>query len=160
MGPIDAKMEIVLPKVQFKTFLQRISGVSTPVFGVSWRPPNHDRQELRRLIIFIEDRRILFRSDFVDGRSDWVVQSILEIRNELTKTIQNLSEDSKAIKDLRVLRKACRDYLSVKADIDEGEFIEMHYAWQDKMHVHVKNLVLMYGIELEEDFSIAISYAK
>ena len=48
------------PRVPFADIARRITGISTPVFGVSWTPPESKRDVVRRLVAFLEDRRALY----------------------------------------------------------------------------------------------------
>ncbi len=50
-------------RLLFREVAQRITGISTPVFGVSWKPPESTREIVRRLVAFLEDRRALY-ADF------------------------------------------------------------------------------------------------
>ena len=99
-------------KVSFKKIAKSITGVSTPVFGVSWNPPESDRDFARNLIIYLEDRRALFYPYHMETPFH-VNESILEIRKYLTEIIQNLDENSELIPNLKAMRAACRKYLDV-----------------------------------------------
>lgn len=91
--------------------LHRINAVSTPVGGVSWTPAPSEREELRKLIVFLEDRRALFDPYNVEA-TILVRYSVQEIRMELTKVLQALDEDSRAADPLRIMRGACQRYLT------------------------------------------------
>jgi hypothetical protein len=53
-------------KFGFKTLAKRITGISLPVFGVSWNPPMPERDIVRETFIFLEDCGItLFRHKVV-----------------------------------------------------------------------------------------------
>lgn len=40
---------------------RRVTGISTPVFGVSWSDPGPSETEIvRRFLVFLEDRRVLY----------------------------------------------------------------------------------------------------
>jgi hypothetical protein len=47
-------------KTTFKKIAKSLTGISTPVFGVSWTPPESDREVVRKLVVFLEDRRALY----------------------------------------------------------------------------------------------------
>ena len=70
-----------MPKltVRFKELASRITGVAIPVFGVSWNPPELEREVVRQTFIFLEDRRVLY-SDFAWEVEREVADSVLAIR--------------------------------------------------------------------------------
>lgn len=45
--------------MRFKEMLSRLTGISVPVFGVSWNPPEADCAVGKRAVAFLEDRRVL-----------------------------------------------------------------------------------------------------
>lgn len=73
-----AKIELA-----FKELASRVTGVSIPIFGVSWNPPESERQVVRETFIFLEDRRALY-NDFAHEITEEVADSVLAIRAELT----------------------------------------------------------------------------
>ncbi|HKA52413.1 MAG TPA: DUF6650 family protein [Candidatus Binatia bacterium] len=97
-------------KLSFKEIASRITGVSLPIFGVSWNPPESERKIVRGLLLVLEDRRALF-NDYAFEIEHEVSQSVLQIRSEITTTLQRLPEDSEAVGSLRAMRAACREYL-------------------------------------------------
>jgi len=46
--------------MNFREIASRITGLSVPVFGVQWNPPDAERSAARRVLAFLEDRRVLF----------------------------------------------------------------------------------------------------
>ena len=44
--------------MRFTELLNRLTGISCPVFGVSWNPVDTERSIARRIIIFLEPRRV------------------------------------------------------------------------------------------------------
>jgi len=46
--------------MRFTELLNRLTGISCPVFGVSWNPVDTERSIARRIIIFLEPRRVLY----------------------------------------------------------------------------------------------------
>ena len=45
--------------MKFKEIAKRITGFSTPIFGVSWNPDNTERDIARKVILYLQDRRVL-----------------------------------------------------------------------------------------------------
>jgi hypothetical protein len=106
-------------KVRFQDLLRRVTGFSTPVIGISWNPPEDERKVIRSLVIFLEDKRTLYDSyshwDEIHSllhRNSWSIESIFQVRAQLTRTLQSLPESSKAILPLRAMRAACRKFLN------------------------------------------------
>jgi hypothetical protein len=48
--------------MNFKKLASRITGITSPIFGVSWNPPEPDVKRSERVIAFMEDRRVLYNS--------------------------------------------------------------------------------------------------
>jgi hypothetical protein len=46
--------------VKFTDIIARITGFSTPVFGMSWEPPEFERDIIRKFLVSLEDRRVLY----------------------------------------------------------------------------------------------------
>lgn len=134
-------------------YLRRLTGISCPIFGVSWTPPEDERHLVRHYLAFLEDRRVLFE-DYCNEDAKHVELSIIEIRKESTNLIgKNLSKDAED--SLRAIRAACRDYLSPSTN---GKHSGCHMAntWsrlgqlRSLVGVHVARLCTIYGIEVEQ----------
>jgi len=97
-------------KLPFREVALRITGISTPVFGVSWNPPESSRTIVRRLVTFLEDRRALY-ADLHSEYGPWVEKSVLEMRIELTNTLKSSPDDEELTGTLRAMRAACRKFL-------------------------------------------------
>ena len=54
--------------MKFQEILSRITGLSVPVFGVSWTPPAAEVTIARRVVTFLEDRRVLYNPTWVGHR--------------------------------------------------------------------------------------------
>lgn len=65
--------------VEYKKILKHISGISTPFFGIQWNPPVVESDVARDIIIFLENRRVLYRPEEQEG-ADYCRQSVEEIR--------------------------------------------------------------------------------
>lgn len=97
-------------KLGYKTIAKRITGITVGPFGVSWTPSQDTRKIIRGLLVFLEDRRVLFAPYHMEY-GPWVMQSVLEIRKELTKLLKNIPEDDPTSDVLRTMRGACRKFL-------------------------------------------------
>lgn len=79
--------------VQSKSLASRLAGVSILGFGASWKAPEPERVVVRDVITALEDKRALY------GQAVWeepshVVQSLFEIRDELTGGLQRVGDNS------------------------------------------------------------------
>jgi len=88
---------------------KRLTGFSTPFGGVSWVAPEAEVTVARRVIRFLEDRRVLFNPSELE-EPQHCVQSVIEIRRFLTDELGELPDDDLAAQ-LGALRAACRKFL-------------------------------------------------
>lgn len=142
-------------KVQFKDLVSRITGISVPVFGLSWQPPESERKVVRDVLVFLEDRRALY-NDFAHEIEEQVSESVLQIRSELTNAIRRLPDESKATASFRAMRAACRQYLDDTQVRDCPRFFGA-MAELGRLRAtfgfHVACLALQYGIDVEGELA-------
>jgi hypothetical protein len=152
--------------MKFKEIANRLTGFSCPVFGVSWNPVEADVTKARRIISFLEDRRVLYVPSEVEVPGH-CVHSVLEIRRFLTSEIGNLAFDDELPKNLRGMRAACRKFLSTVVDDDRDIVIFAnrlgHYAsWtfigalgemRGVFGMHIAKIAIQYGIDVEDDLA-------
>jgi hypothetical protein len=74
--------------MRFSEMATRLTGFSVPLFGVSWQPPKSDVAVAKGLIVFLEDRRVLFNPYHAEVEQH-VISSLLEIRQELTRILSD-----------------------------------------------------------------------
>lgn len=104
---------------------RRITGISLPFGGLQWADPGPTEGELvRRFLIFLEDRRVLYNPFQLEVESQ-VERSIHEIREECTRTLQNLGAGSFASTAIRAIREACRRF----HDEQQMEFPHFDGMW-------------------------------
>lgn len=147
--------------ISFKKIINSITGISTPVFGISWNPSESDRDIVRKLFLFIEDKRVLYYPYNMEI-PHYVVESILEIRKYLTNEILNLSEKSEILPHFRALRATCRKYLDIQDNVSNRRFRmakdEMLALGELRASfgIHIARLSVKYGIDVEDELEIIL----
>lgn len=149
-------------KVKYKQIAKSLTGFSTPIFGVSWNPPETDRRIARNLLIFLEDRRALF-GPLPFETPEWVVESVLEMRKELTNLLQSLGEESDIFPHLRAMRAACRKFLNEcrapgRPEFDPDGLLDNYFLGslgelRAFFGVQIAQLAVKYGIDIEEELA-------
>lgn len=140
---------------KFSELASRITGVSFPVFGVSWNPAESERNVIRSLLIFLEDRRALYNPNSLEI-GDHVAGSVMEIRTALTNSIQRLPENSNAIPCLRAMRAACREYLDKQDDgfgFPPHKYLINLGRMRTVFGYYIAQLAIMYGIDVVGDLA-------
>lgn len=74
-------------RIPFLRAANRLTGVSTPIFGVSWNPPELDVDVAKELITALEDKRML-HEPMAWKASDYVVMSVQQVRVELNAVLK------------------------------------------------------------------------
>lgn len=104
--------------MRFTELLNRLTGISCPVFGVSWNPVDTERSIARRIIIFLEPRRVLYSAYDYESVCPCIT-SVTDIKNYLTSELQNIDEQSELNAYVRSMRNACNKFLSKCPDKKE-----------------------------------------
>lgn len=84
-------------KFAFLRVANRLTGISTPVFGASWKPPELDVDVANELITFLEDRRMLTVPHAWENAQD-VVKSVMETRAKLTEVASRVDPDTPPVR--------------------------------------------------------------
>jgi len=110
--------------MNFSEIANRLTGISTPLGGASWQPAELEIAGARRVIFFLEDRRVLYEPSEMEMPSH-CVHSVIEIRHRLSDELGKLDGGSELSASLRAMRTACRKFLErVGTDGRDG----IHYA--------------------------------
>lgn len=154
-------------KLSFREIANHITGFEIPVLGggKSWNPPTLNIDVPRRLLTFLEDRRALYRP-YECETANYVVKSILEIRQRLTSDLEQLDRGSPLAQSLTAMRAACRKFLDDVEGMDpEMSTDRRNRRWWDEdernffmslgelravMDIHIAGIAVRYGIDAEE----------
>src|ERR1700739_669859 len=110
--------------MKFSEIANRLTGISTPFGGASWQPAEMEIATARRVVAFLEDRRVLYEPGEMEVPSH-CVHSVIEIRHCLSDELGKLDGGSELAASLRAMRAACRKFLErVGTDGRDG----IHYA--------------------------------
>lgn len=153
--------------MNFSEIISRITGFSVPVFGVSWNPPVAEITIAKQLVIFLEDRRVLY-NDYELESPKHCAMSVLKIREYLTDTLKSLPSESKLEEHIRPMRNACRNFLDTVQDknghrliVDNG-FTGGPENWvfctalgklRADLGMRIGAIAVMHGLDLEDDLA-------
>ena len=153
--------------MKFSEIFERISGLSCPLFGVSWVPPVSDRREASAIVAFLEDRRVLFNPLAIET-PDHCLYSVLEIRKRLTQLMERISPESELYSYAKAMRIACREFANKCEAIDLKKII-YHYhhdfplelilfsnalgELRSTFGIMLAQIAVVYGIDIEDDLA-------
>ena len=159
--------------MKFEEIINRLTGISCPVFGISWNPPETDRSIAKRAITFLEDRRVLYTPSEIEI-PDHCVQSIVRIREFLTNELATVDVKSEISESFRAMRSACRKFLNTVQAESDGRIVRFansagHYAsWEFNQAlgemrgifgIHVARIAALYGLDIEDDLAKILPYS-
>lgn len=154
------------PDMKFSDIASRVTGFSTPIFGVSWTPPQLDREVAERVIVFLEDRRVLYEPYEVE-MPEHCIESVLTIREFLTNTLAQGGIAYDLADTLRAMRAACRKFIAtIGTDDGRGRVvIPPHLTMHDwnlnqglgelrgVIGLHLAQLSVRYGLDVPDELS-------
>lgn len=151
--------------MKFSEILNRLTGISCPVFGVSWNPAETQRSVAKRIIIFLESKRVLY-ADFGDEAGCHCIDSVLEIKKFLTNELPNIDEDSELNSYVRAMRTATNKFLNHfpkgKPDrcamcqsgaIENWIFISALGELRGTFGIMIGQISKAYGLDVEDDLA-------
>lgn len=95
--------------MNFKAILNRLTGLSCPIFGISWNPIESEIIIATRIIRYLENRRVLFNPSEMESPT-YCVKSAIQIREYLTSEMQNMNANSKLFEFVKAMRIAARKF--------------------------------------------------
>lgn len=153
----------------------RLTGISTPLGGISWTPPTPDVEVARAVLIFLEDRRVLYDPTDVEV-ADHCINSVLQIREYLTRVLADQGIATYLSDHLRAMRAACRKFLKRFGDPDSDKLrnfyiphsLGHHNGLQDWrlnqalgelrgiFGIHIAQIAVKYGLEVEDQLAAVL----
>ncbi|HZD71404.1 MAG TPA: DUF6650 family protein [Actinomycetes bacterium] len=160
---------VILIVMRFSEIATRMTGISTPIFGLSWNPPTSDVAVARRVIAYLEDRRVLYEPAEVEVPR-YCVASVLEMRQFLTDLLGVGGIAQELENSLRAMRAACRKFLddlgvvngrlhdwearrwrgSYGTGLDDYILNQALGTLRGVVGVHVGQMAVRYGIDVED----------
>jgi hypothetical protein len=149
--------------MKFSEIANRLTGISTPLGGVSWEAAELEISSARRVIAFLEDRRVLYAPDELEVPSH-CVHSVLDIRRFLSTELGKLDAGSEFAASLRAMRAASRKFLE-RVGVDGREVVlyanqRGHYAsWtfysalgelRGTFGVHLARIAAHFKLDIED----------
>ena len=138
-------------RVPFGEIAKRLTGFSTPFFGLSWNPPPLDRDVTERLLGALEDRRVLFNPNNLEV-PDQCIRSVVEIRRLLNDSLANVDRQSPIGQSIRAMREACRMFLDrtnpLARDHGHMSFDQLPPSEQWRLATALAELRVVFGVHL------------
>jgi uncharacterized protein DUF6650 len=153
--------------VKFSEIAGRITGFSTPIFGVQWTPPQVDVEVARGVLVYLEDRRVLYDPHDIE-LPHWAVQSAFDIRHFLTDLLVRGGIAPELADSLRAMRAACRKFIATVRDDDaySGLYVRSRFPhWEPPTFyqalgemrgvfgLHIAQLAVRYGIDVPDELA-------
>lgn len=155
--------------MKFKEVVSRITGFSVPIFGIQWSPPEAERAVAKRVLTFLEDRRVLYVPSEMEV-PEHGVQSVLRIREFLTSELGRLTSDGQLADSLRAMRTASRKFLNavgaedspiVRHAFDRGhhaswEFNQALGEMRGVFGIYIAILAATHGLDIEDGLAAIV----
>lgn len=151
--------------MKFKEIINRLTGISCPIFGISWEPIDTERSVARRIIIFLEPRRVLYSAYEYESVCPCIT-SVAEIKNYLTSELPNIDDKSELSSYVRAMRNACNKFLSKCPDrkefrchacqngnIENWIFTSAVGELRGMFGVMLGQIAKAYGLDVEDDLA-------
>ena len=151
--------------MRFSEIMNRLTGISCPIFGLSWNPVDTERSIARRIIVFLEPRRVLYSAYEYESVCPCIT-SVTEIKNYLTSELQQIDENSELNSYVRAMRNACNKFLSKCPDrkdfrcyacqsgkIDNCIFTSAVGEVRGVLGIMIGQIDKSYGLDVEDDLA-------
>jgi hypothetical protein len=138
------------------------TGVGAFGFSINWEKVPGDEEVARRVITYLEDRRLLFGERHTQDQMH-CVGSAIGIRNFLTKELMNGKPGKSLAASLRAMRAACRNFVEAAGPdarnfrFRDGHHTDLFSLALGELHtlvgLQLAVIANQYGIEIEDDLA-------
>lgn len=152
--------------MKFEKIIKNITGISCPIFGISWNPPKAEIQSAKEIIIYLEAKRVLYVPSEMEVPQHCIT-SVIEIRNFLTNQMMNINQNSSLYNYVSAMRKSCNKFLQ-KFNLRKREVIDYGGQWaiwyftsalgemRGVFGVMILQIASSYGLSVENDLASII----
>jgi hypothetical protein len=152
--------------MRFESIYKNITGLSCPWFGIQWNPPVIEIDEAKKVVVYLENKRVLFNPSQIED-AQHCLSSAIEIRNFISDVLPHLSPNSPINKSLRRMRKSSLHFCDVvghpkfqlfdhpvKSSLLEREL----YKLRKDFGMSLAELAVAYGLDVEDGLASIIPF--
>lgn len=152
--------------MKFKRILQSVTGISTPIFGIQWTPPQWASDLAEETLVYLSDKRILF-NHFDMENADHCLHSVDSMRDHLGTQRKKLLGNKELDKSLSSMQKACRrfidyvghpKYSGFEKPIQESVLENELQRLRSSIGKQVAILSISFGVDVDDELASIITF--
>ena len=155
--------------MKLKEIAARLTGFGAFGFSANWNPPEAQSIVAKRVIASLEDKRVLYAPESMEVAGH-CIESVLGIREMLTRELGGLPPDAELADSLRALRAACRKFMDTiqpsQREIERHGLSHGHWAsWvfmgalgemRGVFGIHLAIIAVRFGLPMERELASII----
>ncbi|PRB77554.1 hypothetical protein CQ007_16615 [Pseudomonas sp. MYb185] len=152
--------------MKFKRILQSVTGISTPIFGIQWAPPQWASDLAEETLVYLSGKRVLFNRFGMEDAGH-CIQSVDNIRKHLDSQRQKLQGNKELDKSLVAMQRACRrfmdyvghpKYSGFEKPIQESILENELQRLRSSIGKQVATLSISFGVDVEDELASTITF--
>ena len=152
--------------MHFKEILASVTGVSTPIFGIQWKPITAEITIAKDILRDLEDKRVLYRPHDLEDSSH-CRSSVENIRAILTSALKQVGANGNMGKQLSKMRRACRDFCDIVGSplfnsaappIQKSLLSRELSRLRNTIGSAIAAISISYGLDVEDDLASIIPF--
>lgn len=142
-------------KIEVKALAENLTGISCPLPGQSWNPPQDEQDMAKRMLIFLKGRRALYSSGMVE-KEEYIIQSVYRIRKHLAEDFSLAGKESVLGQSIEAMRSACRKFCKEvkrprKRQAFTPSFLFCLSELRSLFGSHIVRIACAYGLDIDKD---------